>query len=103
MSKIRLTEAQLHRVIKESVKKILRENDENSSWDIRIGDIVIWHDPAGETGGKYKVYSIDGMRNQIEFDRSGMNVEDDSIIGCSSKYGEVEAYPIELEVIRHSK
>ena len=43
------------------------------------------------------------MRNQIEFDRSGMNVEDDSIIGCSSKYGEVEAYPIELEVIRHSK
>ena len=77
--------------------------NENFSWDIRIGDNVIWHDPAGETGGKYEVYSIDGIRNQIEFERSGMNVEDDSIIGCSSKYGEVEAYPRELEVISRSK
>ena len=34
MSKIRLTESQLHRVIKESVNKILKENFNNVTWII---------------------------------------------------------------------
>jgi hypothetical protein len=37
MSKIRLSEAQLHRVIKESVKKILRENEEDDALGIGRG------------------------------------------------------------------
>lgn len=40
MKKIRLTESQLHRVIKESVKKILRENDERTDiYTISIFDV----------------------------------------------------------------
>lgn len=76
MSKIRLTENQLHRVIKESVKKILRENDElemagkkgmfanKTYWNGIKGVQFIWHgawsDPEIKYHGRlYNYYDLE--------------------------------------------
>jgi hypothetical protein len=75
MKKIKLTESQLHKVIKESVKKILRENFDDVTWIIvdKASDEIIgnydsrWNtkedaiddaDEKAQYGGAYDVYEV---------------------------------------------
>ena len=77
MSKIRLTEAQLHNVIKDSINKILKENFNNVTWiivDKATDGIVETYDSRWSTkeeaiydankmakhGGGYNVYECEG-------------------------------------------
>lgn len=93
--RIRLTESQLHRVIKESVKRVLRESNELDDFEetaydcngveIHEGDIVVWTDPDGDRKVKYEVF---GTPNS-------------EMVQLWSKYGECEAFPHKCKVIRH--
>ena len=60
-NKIRLTESQLHRVIKESVKKVLSEQELpgnfaefNKTWD--LGDHSLHHHDLESNSNQYRVY-----------------------------------------------
>lgn len=46
-NKIRLTESQLHRVIKESVKRVLNETKNRKHKQINEGGNLYWHDENG--------------------------------------------------------
>ena len=90
-NRIRLTESQLHKVIKESVDKVLKENpaDFGTAYDrrgkeIHEGDIVVWYDPETNNKEKYEVY--------------GQPTED--MVKLWSEYGECEALPEECLVIK---
>lgn len=92
-NRVRLTESQLHRVIKDSVKRVLREAEE---WDdfgvaydkngveIHEGDMVMWVDPETGRKARYEVY----------------DTPTEDMVKLYNKYGECEALPSECVVIR---
>lgn len=104
---VRITESELHKIIKESIKKILREGftneDRNSAlympYDdfedeeyvdkkghpIKVGSQVIWYDPEKSARDVKRVWTVDDMRGDIVY--------------ISDKFSEAEVYPQELVVV----
>ena len=93
--RIRLTESDLHKIVKESVNRILRESEyddfeyDDTAYDrngrkIHKGDVVIWTDPETRRKVKYEV---------CEEPTSEM-------VRMANKYGECEAFPHECVVVR---
>ena len=94
--KIRLTEQDLHRIVKESVKRVLRESEfddfdndfgvaiDREGKQIHKGDVVIWIDPETGRRSKYEVYEE----------------PTEDMVKLWSKYGECEALPSECVVVR---
>lgn len=96
-NRIRLTESQLHRVIKESVKKVLREMNER---EIIIGD------PNDDIGNAYIVeiglqsyvgslfFKVFGVFNEQEaLDAAVDYCESNGINGIFASEDEMEEYP----------
>lgn len=105
--KIRLKESDLHRIIKESVNKVLKEGnrrtkrmirefDEHDVFEdeeyvdkkghpIRIGSQVIWYDPEKSARDLKRVWTVDDMRGDIVY--------------ISDEFSEAEVYPQELVVV----
>lgn len=81
-------------------ESIYQDDDTSSGYDFKIGDEVLWKDPAGETGGTYTIYSINGFLAQHEVDGFGESIDDETIICCANEYGEVEAFPTELLLLK---
>lgn len=93
--KIRLTESDLHRIVKESVNRVLRESEyddlefDETAYDrkgneIHKGDVVIWTDPENGRKVKYRVYEEPNSE----------------MVKMANKYGECEAFPHECLVIK---
>lgn len=107
---IRLTESDLHRIVKESVNRVLKENnrrtkrmirefDDYDEYDvfedeeyvdkkghpIRIGSQVIWYDPEKSARDLKRVWTVDDMRGDIVY--------------ISDEFSEAEVYPQELVVV----
>lgn len=92
--RVRLRESDLHRIVKESVKRVLRESEfddfdyDEKAYDIKgceihKGDIVIWTDPETRRKVKYEVYEEPSSE----------------MVKMANKYGECEALPEECLVI----
>ena len=104
---IRLTEQDLHRIVKESVNRILKENnrrtkrmirefDDNNEFEeeefidrkgnpIQKGSKVIWYDPEKSARDLRRVWTV--------YDMGG------DIVYISDEFGEAEVYPQELVVV----
>lgn len=85
---IRLNESKLHNIVAESVKRVLREWEEEIVYDrkgneIHNGSIVIWRDPETGHKSRYKVYEE----------------PTEDMVKLWSKYGECEALPHECIVV----
>lgn len=89
--KFRLTESQLHNMIKKCINEALEDDYNDKAYDcngveIKTGDIVVWTDPDGGRKVKYEVF---GEPNS-------------EMVKLWSKYGECEALPEECRVIKHN-
>lgn len=107
---IRLTEGDLHRIVKESVNRVLKESnrrtkrmirefDDYDNYDefedeefidkkghpIRIGSQVIWYDPEKSARDLKRVWTVDDMEGDIVY--------------ISDEFSEAEVYPQELVVV----
>lgn len=88
--KIRLTESQLHNIIRRCINEEIE--DDMTAYDcngveIHTGDTVIWTDPDGGRRVKYEVF---GEPNA-------------EMVQLWSKYGECEAFPEECKVVRRGR
>lgn len=93
--RIRLTESDLHRIIKQTVKRVLRETRDFEEFDdefvdkngnpIQKGSKVIWYDPEKSARDLKRVWTVYDMGGDIVY------IADD--------YSEAEVYPNELKVI----
>ena len=94
---VKLTEKELKRMISESVKRVLKEQEEDD-WDfseneyidrngkpISVGSRVIWYDPERSARDLKRVWVVDDMRGDIVY--------------ISDEYSEAEVYPQELRVV----
>ena len=88
---IRLTEGDLHRIVKESLKRVLKESEfddfgiayDKRGNEIHKGDMVIWFDPETGRKTKYEVYEE----------------PTEDMVKLWSRYGECEALTRECLVV----
>ena len=88
-----ITESQLRQIVKESIRKVLRESNDFDEFDvdkdgqpILKGSKVIWFDPERSARDLKRIWTV--------YDMGG------DIVCIADDYGEAEVFPQELKVMR---